>query len=124
MARLLALALLLLSADAVLVTAQVPAARALATAPTEFAEPFSSVSQMVELRDGRVDHDRASRAHARRVPRHASRHVGAKRGSRASHQTCRHCPAGCPQAAELSAAITRGPSLAQAKPPATTPQKN
>ena len=54
MARLLALALLLLSADAVLVTAQVPAARALATAPTEFAEPVSSVSQMVELRDGRV----------------------------------------------------------------------
>ena len=34
------------------------------------------------------------------------------------------CTAGCPQAAELSAAITRGPSLAQAKPPATTPQKN
>ena len=54
MARLLALALLLLSADAVLVAAQVPAARGLATAPMEFAEPFSSVSQMVELRDGRV----------------------------------------------------------------------
>ena len=34
------------------------------------------------------------------------------------------CAAGCPQAAELSAAITRGPSLAQAKPPATTPKKN
>lgn len=29
------------------------------------------------------------------------------------------CTSGCPQAAELSAAITRGPSLAQAKPPAT-----
>jgi cytochrome c-type biogenesis protein CcmH/NrfG len=34
------------------------------------------------------------------------------------------CAVGCPQAAELSAAITRGPSLAQAKPPATTPKKN
>ena len=29
------------------------------------------------------------------------------------------CTSGCPQAAELSAAIARGPSLAQAKPPAT-----
>ena len=29
------------------------------------------------------------------------------------------CTAGCPQAAELSGAIARGPSLAQAKPPAT-----
>ncbi len=34
------------------------------------------------------------------------------------------CTQGCPQAAELSAAITRGPTLAQAKPPATTPKKN
>jgi cytochrome c-type biogenesis protein CcmH/NrfG len=34
------------------------------------------------------------------------------------------CTAGCPQAAELSAAITRGPSLAQAKPPASAPKKN
>jgi Tfp pilus assembly protein PilF len=29
------------------------------------------------------------------------------------------CTSGCPQAGELSAAIARGPSLAQAKPPAT-----
>ena len=29
------------------------------------------------------------------------------------------CTQGCPQAAELSGAIARGPSLAQAKPPAT-----
>lgn len=29
------------------------------------------------------------------------------------------CASGCPQAAELSAAIVRGPSLAEAKPPAT-----
>jgi cytochrome c-type biogenesis protein CcmH/NrfG len=34
------------------------------------------------------------------------------------------CTAGCSQAAELSAAITRGPSLAQAKPPASAPKKN
>jgi cytochrome c-type biogenesis protein CcmH/NrfG len=34
------------------------------------------------------------------------------------------CTAGCPQAGELSAAITRGPSLAQAKPPASAPKKN
>lgn len=34
------------------------------------------------------------------------------------------CTQGCPQAAELSAAIARGPSLAQAKPPASTPKKN
>jgi cytochrome c-type biogenesis protein CcmH/NrfG len=34
------------------------------------------------------------------------------------------CTAGCPQAAELSAAIARGPTLAQAKPPATAPKKN
>ena len=34
------------------------------------------------------------------------------------------CSQGCPQAAELSGAIARGPSLAQAKPPATTPKKN
>ena len=33
------------------------------------------------------------------------------------------CTSGCPQAAELSAAIARGPSLAQAKPPAT-PKSN
>jgi len=33
------------------------------------------------------------------------------------------CTSGCTQAAELSAAITRGPSLAQAKPPAT-PKSN
>jgi cytochrome c-type biogenesis protein CcmH/NrfG len=34
------------------------------------------------------------------------------------------CTSGCPQAAELNAVITRGPSLAQAKPPVTTPKKN
>lgn len=34
------------------------------------------------------------------------------------------CTAGCPQAAELSGAIVRGPTLAQAKPPATAPKKN
>ena len=34
------------------------------------------------------------------------------------------CTQGCPQAAELSAAIARGPTLAQAKPPATAPKKN
>jgi len=34
------------------------------------------------------------------------------------------CTSGCPQAAELSGAIARGPSLAQAKPPATAPKKN
>ena len=34
------------------------------------------------------------------------------------------CSGGCPQAAELSGAIARGPSLAQAKPAVTTPQKN
>jgi cytochrome c-type biogenesis protein CcmH/NrfG len=34
------------------------------------------------------------------------------------------CAQGCPQAAELSAAIARGPTLAQAKPPATAPKKN
>jgi cytochrome c-type biogenesis protein CcmH/NrfG len=33
------------------------------------------------------------------------------------------CTQGCPQAAELSAVIARGPSLAQAKP-ATTPKTN
>lgn len=33
------------------------------------------------------------------------------------------CTSGCSQAAELSGAITRGPSLAQAKPPAT-PKNN
>ena len=33
------------------------------------------------------------------------------------------CTAGCPQAAELSGAIARGPSLAQAKPP-VTPKTN
>jgi len=33
------------------------------------------------------------------------------------------CTSGCPQAADLSAAIARGPSLAQAKPP-VTPQTN
>lgn len=34
------------------------------------------------------------------------------------------CSAGCPQAAELSGAIARGPTLAQAKPAATAPKKN
>ena len=34
------------------------------------------------------------------------------------------CASGCPQLAELNAAITRGPTLAQAKPPAGTPKKN
>lgn len=34
------------------------------------------------------------------------------------------CSQGCPQAAELSAAIARGPTLAQAKPPVTAPKKN
>lgn len=34
------------------------------------------------------------------------------------------CTAGCPQVAELSGAIARGPSLAQAKPPAVTPKTN
>jgi cytochrome c-type biogenesis protein CcmH/NrfG len=34
------------------------------------------------------------------------------------------CTQGCPQAAELNAAIARGPTLAQAKPPATAPKKN
>ena len=34
------------------------------------------------------------------------------------------CTAGCPQATELSGAIVRGPSLAQAKPAATAPKKN
>jgi cytochrome c-type biogenesis protein CcmH/NrfG len=34
------------------------------------------------------------------------------------------CAQGCPEAAELSAVITRGPSLAEAKPPATAPKKN
>ena len=29
------------------------------------------------------------------------------------------CPSGCPQLAELSAAITRGPTVASAKPPAS-----
>jgi cytochrome c-type biogenesis protein CcmH/NrfG len=33
------------------------------------------------------------------------------------------CAQGCPQAAELSSAIARGPSLAQAKPP-VTPKSN
>ena len=33
------------------------------------------------------------------------------------------CPGGCPQVAELSAAITRGPTVASAKPPAT-PKSN
>lgn len=54
MARLRVLIPLLLAANAASGAAQVPAARALSSAPTEFAEPFSSVSQMVELRDGRV----------------------------------------------------------------------
>ena len=34
------------------------------------------------------------------------------------------CTAGCSQAAELNAAIARGPSLAQAKPATITPKKN
>ena len=34
------------------------------------------------------------------------------------------CTQGCPQVTELNAAIARGPTLAQAKPPATTPKKN
>ncbi len=34
------------------------------------------------------------------------------------------CTQGCPQVAELNAAIARGPTLAQAKPPVTTPKKN
>lgn len=34
------------------------------------------------------------------------------------------CTQGCPQVAELNAAIARGPSLAQVKPPATAPKKN
>lgn len=34
------------------------------------------------------------------------------------------CGVECPQASSLSVAITRGPTLAEAKPPATTPQKN
>jgi len=34
------------------------------------------------------------------------------------------CTSGCPQLAELNAAITRGPTLAQAKSPAGTPKKN
>jgi cytochrome c-type biogenesis protein CcmH/NrfG len=34
------------------------------------------------------------------------------------------CTAGCPQVAELNAAIARGPTLAQAKPAATAPKKN
>jgi len=34
------------------------------------------------------------------------------------------CTQGCPQVAELNAAIARGPTLAQAKTPATTPKKN
>ena len=34
------------------------------------------------------------------------------------------CTQGCAQAAELSATIARGPTLAQAKPPATAPKKN
>ena len=34
------------------------------------------------------------------------------------------CSTGCPQLAELNAAISRGPTLAQAKPPAGTPKKN
>jgi cytochrome c-type biogenesis protein CcmH/NrfG len=34
------------------------------------------------------------------------------------------CTQGCPQASELSAAIARGPTLAQVKPPATAPKKN
>ena len=34
------------------------------------------------------------------------------------------CTQGCPQAADLSAAIARGPTLAQAKSPATAPKKN
>jgi tetratricopeptide (TPR) repeat protein len=33
------------------------------------------------------------------------------------------CPGGCPQVTELSAAITRGPTVASAKPPAT-PKSN
>ena len=33
------------------------------------------------------------------------------------------CPGGCPHVAELSAAITRGPTVASAKPPAT-PKSN
>jgi tetratricopeptide (TPR) repeat protein len=33
------------------------------------------------------------------------------------------CPGGCPQVAELSAAITRGPTVAAAKPP-VTPKTN
>lgn len=53
MARLRALIPLLLAANAT-AAAQVPAARPLSSPPTEFAEPFSSVSEMVELRDGRV----------------------------------------------------------------------
>lgn len=46
------LSLLLLAASDV--AGQVPAARALSATPTEFAEPFSAVSQMVELRGGDV----------------------------------------------------------------------
>lgn len=53
MARLRALIPLLLAANAT-AAAQVPAARPLSSPPTEFVEPFSSVSEMVELRDGRV----------------------------------------------------------------------
>jgi cytochrome c-type biogenesis protein CcmH/NrfG len=34
------------------------------------------------------------------------------------------CTQGCIEAAELNAAIARGPTLAQVKPPATTPKKN
>ena len=34
------------------------------------------------------------------------------------------CTTGCPQAAELSGAIARGPTLAQARPPVTAPKKN
>ena len=34
------------------------------------------------------------------------------------------CVQGCPQLGELKAAISRGPTLAQAKPPANSPKKN
>ena len=34
------------------------------------------------------------------------------------------CASGCPEAATLSAAISRGPTLAAAKPSPTTPKKN
>ena len=34
------------------------------------------------------------------------------------------CTQGCPQVAELNAVIARGPTMAQAKPPAATPKTN